>query len=64
MSTLRPVETSTITVLGVVRNADWIVGAEIDRIYSSLKSFKKIFFFVVESDSDDKTINALKLAEQ
>lgn len=64
MITLRPVETSTITVLGVVRNADWIVGAEIDRIYSSLKSFKKIFFFVVESDSDDKTINALKLAEQ
>ena len=51
-------------MLGVVRNAAWIVGAEIDRIYASLESFKKVFFFVVESDSDDETINALKLAEQ
>lgn len=49
-----------MAVLGVVRNVERTVASDINRIREALGGFRQVRFFLVESDSDDETVNVLE----
>ena len=55
----KPAEES-VAVLGVVRNVEGTVARDINRIRKALGGFRQVRFFLVESDSDDETVNTLE----
>ena len=48
-----------ILVVGLTKNSAETIKEEISRIYSALMKFEDVHFFVIESDSDDNTIEKL-----
>ncbi|QWE10811.1 glycosyltransferase family 2 protein [Polynucleobacter sp. es-EL-1] len=56
----RPISESTILLAGPVRNASTQIGDDFEHLLSSLNQFKKVFCFVVESDSTDDTVERLE----
>lgn len=58
---MRKPESSQITVLGVARNIEFKIAHEIRRIDKSLKNFKRVNYIIVESFSNDKTLDKLKI---
>lgn len=56
----RPISESTILLAGPVRNASTQIDNDFKHLLSSLSQFKKVFCFVVESDSTDDTVVRLE----
>jgi len=57
--TRKPIEDSTLVVVGLVRNCADKVEHEIGRLRDATNRFKNVRFLVVESDSDDATLDRL-----
>lgn len=57
---MKPPSQSHIVVCGIVRDCEFIVENEIQRIFSALSLFKKVHFIVVESESKDATLSRLQ----
>jgi hypothetical protein len=49
-----------ILILGIIKNGEKTLEKEIINLRHSFSSFKKVLFFIVESDSNDNTPNILK----
>jgi hypothetical protein len=49
-----------IICVGLTRNSEKTIEKEIETIKNSLKNFKKIYWIVIESDSNDKTLECLE----
>jgi hypothetical protein len=56
----KPVAESTILLAGPVRNASAQIENDFERLLASLDAFKKVFCFIVESDSSDDTVSRLE----
>lgn len=56
----KPLEQSTVLLAGPIRNVSSTIDAEVSRLMTSLSGFKEAFCFLVESDSDDDTLNKLE----
>jgi len=52
-----------VLVVGLTKNSAETIKSEVSRIYASLMKFKVVHFFVIESDSNDNTIEKLKELE-
>ena len=50
---------SSILVVGTIRNGERTLQKEIRKCLNSLSSFEKVSFYIVESDSTDKTLEIL-----
>jgi hypothetical protein len=50
----------SIIVVGTVRNVETIITSEISRCYKALSNFKSVYFYLVESDSNDRTLLVLE----
>ncbi len=53
----------SVLVVGLTKNSAETIKAEVSGIYSALMKFEVLHFFVIESDSDDNTIEKLKELE-
>ena len=56
----KSISSSSIVIVGIVRNCENKVATEIKRINSAFSSAKKISWIIVESDSHDRTINQIE----
>lgn len=54
------ISVSSIAVVGTIRNCERTVEAEYKRLKEVLSDFKQVRFFVVESDSEDQSVNKLE----
>jgi len=50
----------SVIVVGTIRNCENVLHKEIKKCLKSLSDVKKVSFFLVESDSDDATVNVLE----
>jgi hypothetical protein len=57
---LNDLEDIPIYVVGVIRNASETIELEIQTVFNSISNFHKIFWYLVESDSDDDTLKILE----
>ena len=60
----KPISEATILLAGPVRNASAQIDNDFEHLLASLNQFKKVFCFVVESDSTDDTIARLERFSQ
>ena len=51
---------SSVVIVGLVRNAEKSIAADLNRIQNSFRDAKKIQYIIVESDSKDNTSKAIK----
>lgn len=58
--TLLPFEKSRILVVGVIRNGESVIGHEISILNKALMDAASVSFYIVESDSNDNTRQALQ----
>jgi len=56
----KKIEDTNFLVVGVVRNCEKKIEADVERIALALEKAKKLYWFIVESDSDDRTLSVLK----
>ena len=54
---------SSIILCSIVRNCEKTLVAEIRTITKALNNFNNIFYYIVESDSNDTTIQKLKFCK-
>lgn len=55
----KPLESSQILLGGTARNVGNIIEAELNHLTSCLKNFKKVYGLIIESDSNDNTVEIL-----
>jgi len=64
-NTRKPIHECELVIVGNTRNGASMIGREINNLRQSTINFKKVSFFIVESDSSDSTLIELKeLAKQ
>lgn len=56
---MKPLQDSLVIVVGVVRDCSRYLKSEVSRIKKSLSSARQVYFFLVESDSSDTTLEVL-----
>lgn len=56
----KPLPECELVVVGNIRNGSEKIAIEIDNLHQATKNFKKVSFFVVESDSSDETVSKLQ----
>ena len=57
---LKNISQSNILVCGIVRDCQYTLISELSRITNSIKNFKNIHYYIVESDSKDQTLKILE----
>lgn len=57
---MKPLHSSQILVVGAARNCASVVGKEIANLEAAFSDAARLCFFVVESDSDDETLETLE----
>ena len=60
MNSRKPIDDPVVLLAGPVRNASAQIESDFRNLYTSLGQFKKIYCFVIESDSSDDTILRLE----
>lgn len=60
MCARKSVSDSEIVIVGLARNCEHVIEAEITKISSAFSIFKCVYWIIIESDSDDKTVSILK----
>ncbi len=61
---LRPLGDSVVLVMGVVRNGQAHVARDVDRLATALAGAQAVKWLLIESDSDDQTLQALQTLQQ
>lgn len=58
------ISTKSVLIVGVVRNIGSTLDLDINRMVNAFTSFKNVHFFLVESDSNDNSLEALSKASE
>jgi len=53
-------ESFNVLIVGLVRNCEPSLESEVETLRASFEDFKKVSFFLVESDSTDGSLGALR----
>lgn len=61
---LKNISQSNIMVCGIVRDCEDTLLSEISKITNALNNFKNIHYYIVESDSNDQTLNILNICKK